>query len=90
MQTAPNGSEISRETFQVFRNFKMMDGTWALVEWNFRLKDPHNTLTLSLSNPMMRKRTLQADNVLIRPSEVHVFEKTGNVFVKDNRIYTAH
>jgi hypothetical protein len=90
VQTAPNGSEVSRETFQVFRNFKMMDGTWALVEWNFRLTDPRNTLTLSLSNPMMRKHSLQADNVLIRPSEVHVFEKTGIGMVKDNRIYTAH
>lgn len=89
VQTDLQGREVRRETFQVFRNFKMMDGTWALVEWNFRLSDPRNTLTLSLSNPMMRKRTLQADNVLIRPSEVHVFEKSGNGLVKDNRIYTA-
>jgi hypothetical protein len=90
VQTDPQGKEVSRETFQVFRNFRMIDGKQVLVEWSFRLSNPLNRVTLSVTNPTLKKQNLYIDAVLIRPENVHVYQDSKEGLVKDNRIFTHY
>ncbi|HJZ40051.1 MAG TPA: hypothetical protein VJ203_06775 [Bacteroidales bacterium] len=87
IETDSTGNIIREESFQVFEQFRMIDGDRVLVEYRFRLSDPANRISLTLQNKTLRNKPLRVDNVLIRPENTNLYFRTKEGIWKNNRYY---
>jgi hypothetical protein len=89
IETDQNGKDISYKSFQIFRNLCMIDGNWALIEWNFKIHDPRNRIRIFIENRLLHSQPLIVDELLIRPSNSNVYQKLESGIRKNNRFYLA-
>ena len=89
IETDPNGKDISYKNFQIFRNLSMIDGDWALIEWDFKIHDPKNRIRVFIDNKLLHSQPLFVDELLIRPSNTNVYQKLDGGIRKNNRFYLA-
>ncbi len=61
---------------------------WALLEGQFVGQQSGSTLRISLQNKELGDQPLWLDELLIRPSHLHLYQKTTEELFKDNRWYS--
>lgn len=71
----------------VWRNFTVIDGNWALTEVKFRFNNKDDKLKITLWNNDIRKGNLIIDELLIRPVDNNIYILNPNSITKNNRTY---
>jgi hypothetical protein len=67
--------------------FKIIDGSWALLEYKFKLAKPSNNIKVTMWNDILSKGNFYADELLIRPVEKDIYQETPHGIVLNNRFY---
>jgi hypothetical protein len=86
-ETDTEGRTLQEKSFQVFKQFRLIDGDNVLVEYKFKLLGPANQVSLTLQNKTLRNKPLRVDDVLIRPENTNLYFKTKEGIWKNNRYY---
>lgn len=86
-ETNAEGKEVAYKNFQIFHNIAVIDGDWALIEWNYKLQNPKNKLNISLRNKLLHRKPMIVDELIIKPTTSNVYKVDGNGIWKNNRIY---
>ncbi len=60
---------------------------WALIEVPFTQTKTNSILRVTFQNKAMGNAPLMLDELLIRPENVHIFQRQAGYFWKDNRFY---
>lgn len=67
--------------------YYQINNDWTLLEYEFKAKNPTDTIKVTLWNPSMRDQELLIDNVLLRPSKNRVYFDKSDYLLKNNRIF---
>lgn len=86
------GNVINAEYSGTHRLFSIIDSSWALAEYKFRLKNTHDKIKVTLwNNDILKNDTLFIDNFLIRPLKNDVIWIMNETSVmKNDRFYLAN
>lgn len=86
-EVRPDGSVASRHHVHTWRQTATIDPDWVLVEYEFRLKDRHNSLRISYGREQMVERASYVDELLVRPASTDVYQKADNLVWKNGRFW---
>jgi hypothetical protein len=69
------------------KEFKIIDGEWALIESEIKLNSPDDIVKLTIWNTELKDDTTVVDRLLIRPIDMDViFQDEQSIFI-NNRLY---
>lgn len=84
------GFVYGTDYFSPGKSFNALDGNWALIERNFKLKNKTDQLIVTLWNENFvdDDNIFRADELLIKPTDANIYRNsTRNKIVKNNRTY---
>lgn len=90
--TDSTGAVYGTSYFNPGKNMSVMDGNWALIESNFRLKNKTDQLIVTIWNQDITsdKKRIHLDELLIRPTETRIFKNISAEHITlNNRTYLA-
>jgi hypothetical protein len=89
MQCDSLGNDCQAENEGVLRLVKILDSSWALCEYKFRLKNAKNKIKVTLWNDeILHDDTLFIDNLMVRPVVCMIYQSVNKTCImKNNRFY---
>jgi hypothetical protein len=83
----PTGYLFYRERSDFFREMKMRDNDWGLVEFPVNIKSSKDVFRLTLFNRYVTKGTMKLENILVRKSGEDILVRDGEkVFINNRKI----
>lgn len=86
-------SDVAGKTYQIIQPslqaaLKTTDGSWALIEQEFKLKNVSDKIKITLINMEIGEgKELIIDDLLIRPSTTNIYQKHNKFILVNNRYY---
>jgi len=72
------------------KNFSIIDSSWALVSYRFRLRNAKEKIRITLQNDLLSKGALLVDEFMIRPVGINIFLLNDSNIVMNNRSYSRN
>jgi len=72
------------------KNFSIIDSSWALVSYRFRLRNAKEKIRITLQNDLLSKGVLLVDEFMIRPVGINIFLLNDSNIVMNNRSYSRN
>jgi len=85
-QQDKRGNIIDQKMVRCRELLQVMDGQWALLEYEFEYKNSDNKVILGIDKDRFKK-PVYVDELLIRPIGVNVYRKGSDYIFKNNRYY---
>lgn len=82
-----DGNEYQNEYFEVGKLFKIIDGNWALVEYNFKLKSATDRFKIVLFMRELGSHKMFIDELMIRPVDNNLYIELPEYIGKNNRYF---
>ena len=86
-ETDTPGKAVFYEVYPVYKHLGIIEGNWALVNMEFRLKSPENIISASVQNTILRNKLLQIDDLLIAPRDENIYFKSSHGLSRNNRYF---
>ncbi len=84
-----NGIEVNNQSWQAFKAIEKIDGSWALINVEFQLKDPSDEITVIINNRLLGNKNIYIDNLLIFRDGTVNFQVSDDRIIKNNRFYIS-
>jgi len=75
------------QSHSLFDLIKTVDKNWALIELTFNVEKIEHFLKFRIRNRNLRNNFYNIDEIMIRPKNVSVYNKTDNYIMKNNRFF---
>ncbi len=69
------------------RQTKIIDGDWALIEYNYTKKNKFDRVKFTIWNTELKRGELLIDELLVRPVSNNIYRIIPGKLVKNNRVY---